>query len=82
MLQRKALSTISGNRQKGHELTPNLRGKLTTAVELGLSCGQAGKIFKIHRETVQKTCQLEPQRVEGHTKSRAGRPKKTDNRDI
>jgi hypothetical protein len=42
---RKPLSTINNNRQKGRELTSNLRGKLTTAVDLRLSYRQADKIY-------------------------------------
>ena len=55
MLRRKALSTIDGNRRKGQELSPNLRGEITGAVKAGLSNGEAGKLFKIDRETVRKT---------------------------
>ena len=82
MPQRTPLSAISCNRKVGCELTPNFRGKLTGAVQAGATPGVVSKIFKIPRSTVQNTCKLQTQRVEGHSKPRSGRPPKTDNRDI
>lgn len=82
MLRRKALSTIDGNRRRGQELSPNLRGEITGAVKAGLSNGEAGKLFQIDRETVRKTVQLQPIREKGHSLSRIGRPKKATVYDI
>jgi hypothetical protein len=82
MLRRKALSVIDGNRRKGHELDPNLRGEITGAAEAGLSNGVVGKLFEIDRETVRKKGQLQTVRQQGHSLPRTGRPKKATAQDI
>lgn len=75
MPPRTPLGTISGNRRIGAELTPYQRGKIEGARSAGATFVAAAELVKCDPKTARSTFLLGPERLDGHTKSRSGRPK-------
>ena len=74
MPPRTPLGIIDGNRQQGGELTPHQRGKIEVSRNTGSTFAFAAEQAKCHPSTVRSTLRLAPERLDGHTKKRSGRP--------
>jgi len=72
------LGDISGNRRKNCELTPVQRGFIEGAVKFGASFSKVAETVDCSRSAVKHTIDLAPERPDGNTKKRPGRPKKWD----
>ena len=81
IMLRTPLSTISGNRRPNTELTPYQRGIIVGAQALGHTPVAIGKALNLPRTTVETTIRKEPERNNGETKSRSGRPRQLSLRD-
>jgi transposase len=75
------LAPRSGDSRRGPELTPYGRGKIIGAVESGKSPGQIAASQKLSRSTLYHTIYADPERDEGRSKPRSGRPKLYTDRD-
>jgi transposase len=80
-MPRRPLAAVSGNKSRGKELTPNVRGQITGKFKSGVSKNQIGKDLGISPSTVADTIRSKPERLDGKSLSRTGRPKKLSERD-
>jgi hypothetical protein len=80
MRPRTILGTIDGNRGVGNELTPNQRGKIEGAIAVGANSAQAAKLVNCTSRGARKTISLAPERHNGISKPRSGRPQEWDAR--
>ena len=81
-MPRAPLGEINGNTQKRKELTPYKRGYIIAQAEGGLSPTQVARDLQISRSTVRRTLERNPQRIDGQSKPRSGRPKKLSEANI
>jgi hypothetical protein len=75
MPPRTPLGVIDGNRQPGAELTPYQRGKIEGSCEAGSTFAFAADLVKCDPRTARSTVLLAPERPDGRTKDRPGRPR-------
>ena len=80
MPPRTPLGIINGNRRKSGELTPYQRGKIEGARNAGSTFAFAAEQTKCAESTARSTLRLAPERLDGHTKKRSGRPNIWDSR--
>ena len=80
--QRTPLGVISGNRFKGCELSPYIRGQITGARLIGRSFSTIAKALKVDRSTVRYTTLQAPQRVDGQSIPRKPRQKSYTEHDV
>ena len=80
MPPRTPLGIINSNRRQGGELTPHQRGKIQDARNTGSTFAFAAEQVKCHPKTARMTLLLAPERLDGHTKQRTGRPNTWDSR--
>jgi hypothetical protein len=66
---------INGNRQYNKELTPYERGKIVGACNAGATFAFAADLVECDPTTARSTLLLDPERLNGHTKPRKGRPR-------
>jgi transposase len=78
---RTPLGPRSGNSRGGPELTPYARGKIIGAAESGKSPSCIATSQKLSRSTIYHTIYADPERNEGQSKPRSGRPKLYTDRD-
>jgi transposase len=81
-MPRTPLRAISGNSEARKELSPYIRGQIIAYSEIGLSPHQISQKLEIPRRTVRDTITRNPERKDGESKSRSGRPKVLSERDI
>src|SRR5436190_24183846 len=81
MAQRTPLAPLDLNRIKNKELSPYLRGSIQTWAAIGLGTAEIARKTFLTPETVKSTLSRNPQRHEGITLSRSGRPSKLSRRD-
>jgi hypothetical protein len=72
---RTPLGPRSGNARRGPELTPYARGKIVGAAQLGASPTVIATLQNLPRTTISSTIHVDPERNEGQSKPRTGRPK-------
>jgi hypothetical protein len=80
MAPRTILGTIDGNRGVRKELTPNQRGKIEGARLAGTTFKVASEIGECALSTAKITIRRAPERHDGISKPRSGRPKEWDAR--
>jgi Transposase len=80
MAPRTILGTIDGNRGVRKELTPNQRGKIEGARLAGATFKVASEIAECALSTAKTTIRRAPERHDGISKPRSGRPKEWDAR--
>ena len=68
------LGIIDGNRQQSGELTPHQYRKIEDSRNAGSTFAFAAEQVKCAESTARSTLQLAPERLDGHTKKRSGRP--------
>ncbi|KAJ5129199.1 uncharacterized protein N7515_005238 [Penicillium bovifimosum] len=68
------LRPINLNRVKGTELTPHLRGKISSQAEIGIPTATIARHFGLSPSTIQYTLEQEHARADGKTCPRSGRP--------
>ena len=78
---RTPLGPHSGNSRRGPELTPYQRGKIIGAASLGRTPTQIAEVENWPISTIKSTIELDPERNDGQSKSRSGRPKLYNDRD-
>ncbi|KAH9204216.1 hypothetical protein DL95DRAFT_319867 [Leptodontidium sp. 2 PMI_412] len=71
--QRTPIGCISGNRFKGCEISPYMRGKVAGFSAAGASQSTIATVLNLHRNTVQYTLAQDEIRDEGH--SLPGKPR-------
>ena len=81
MARRTPLMPIDSNRIRNQELSPWLRGSIQTWAAVGLGNAEIARKTFLSPATVQSTLQRNPQRHEGTTISRLGRPQILSRRD-
>jgi len=81
MAPRKALYEVSGNRQKGKELTSFERGQIKAHRAWGLSYKQIARLLNKSPNTIGTTIAKEKDQLQGISKPRSGRPRITTSRD-
>src|SRR5436190_20124582 len=81
MAQRTPLAPLDLNRIRNQELSPWLRGSIQTWAAVGLGNAEIARKTFLSPATVQSTLQRNPQRHEGTTISRPGRPQILSRRD-
>jgi hypothetical protein len=74
MPPRTPLGIIDGNRRQGGELIPYQRGKIEGARNAGSTFAFAADQVKCAPSTARSTLLLAPERLDGHTRKRTGRP--------
>jgi transposase len=74
-MQRVPLGPRSGNIRRGPELNPFTRAKIIGAHDFGATPTQIGKRYKLAESTIRSTIELNPERSNGVSKPRSGRPK-------
>jgi transposase len=82
MPQRTPLKPISGNKTSRKELSPFFRGKIIALSELGTKITHIARQLEIPRKTVEYTIRKNPEREDGESKYRSGRPCILDKHDI
>jgi hypothetical protein len=78
MPPRTILGIIDGNRGVRNELTPNQRGKIQGARQAGATFKVASEIGECTPSTAKTTIRRAPERHNGISKPRSGRPKEWD----
>jgi transposase len=73
--QRTPLRTINTNRSRGKELSPYVRGKIVGMAEKGGSVSEIQARFQVSRQAVRGSISKDPQRPEGESALRSGRPR-------
>ena len=79
--QRTPLGSISGNRQKGQEISPYMRGQVAGKSSKGRSTRGIAKDLNLHHSTVQYTLHQDELRDDGHSLPRKLRGKSYTNAD-
>src|SRR2546421_9022747 len=79
--QRTPLAPLDLNRIKNKELSLYLRGLIQTWAAIGLGTAEIARKTFLTPETVRSTLSRNPQRHEGITLPRSGRPSKLSRRD-
>src|SRR5436305_8082811 len=81
MAQRTPLAPLDLNRIKNKEPSPYLRGSIQTWAAIDLGTAEIARKTFLTSETVKSTLSRNPQRHEGITLPRSGRPSKLSRRD-
>src|SRR5947207_2145920 len=81
MAQRTPLAPLDLNRIRNQELSPWLRGSIQTWAATGLGAAEIARKTFLTPTTVKSTLLRNPQRHEGTTLSRSGRPQILSHRD-
>jgi transposase len=74
-MQRVPLGPRSGNIRRGPELSPFTRAKIVGARDFGGTPTQIGTRYNLAESTIRSTLKLDPERSNGISKPRSGRPK-------
>jgi transposase len=80
-MPRRPLEEINTNSRRGTELSPYVRSKVATLRAEGIAISEIADRAKISENTVKWTLKSDPQRDNGITLKRSGRPKKYTERD-
>jgi DNA-binding transcriptional MerR regulator len=78
--QRRPLAPLNNDRIRNNELGIHRRGQIEGLRNIGLPMATISRVLDIPKSSVQYTIGLSPQRLNGASISRSGRPKIIDER--